>query len=80
MICHIGDSRSGTPARISGANARAVHCRPTDLAAPCFLRYSLANGTRPSRHVGDEPDEAIAARERKQALFPTSKLSIASAL
>jgi len=34
-----------------------------------FLRYSLADGTRPCEHVGDELDEAIAARERKQAYF-----------
>jgi hypothetical protein len=46
MICDIGDLRPGTPARISAANARAVHRRPTDLAGPCFLRYSLADGTR----------------------------------
>ena len=69
MISDIGDLRPGTPARISAANARAVHGRPTDLAGPCFLRYSLADGTRPWEHVGDDPDEAITARERKQAHF-----------
>ena len=69
MISDIGDLRPGTPARISAANARAVHGRPTDLAGPCFLRYSLADGTRPWEHVGDDPDEAIAAREGKQAHF-----------
>jgi hypothetical protein len=43
--------------------------RPADLAGPYFLRYSLADGTRPWEHVGDDLDEAIAARERKQAYF-----------
>jgi hypothetical protein len=69
MICDIGDLRPGTPARISAANARVAHGRPTDLAGPCFLRYSLADGTRSWEHVGDDPDETIAARERKQAHF-----------
>ena len=55
MICDIGDLRPGTPARISAGNARAVRGRPTDLAGPCFLRYSLADGTRPWEHVGDDP-------------------------
>jgi hypothetical protein len=50
---------------------RAVHWRPTDLAGPYFLRYSLADGARPWEHVGDDPDEAIAARERKRAHFET---------
>ena len=36
---------------------------------PYFLRYSLADGSRPWDHVGDDLDEAIAARERKQAYF-----------
>src|SRR5215469_5592285 len=43
--------------------------RPTDLTGPYFLRYSLADGTRPWEHVGDDLDEAIAAPERKQAYF-----------
>jgi hypothetical protein len=43
--------------------------RPTDLSGPYLLRYSLADGTRPWEHVGDDLDEAIAARERKQACF-----------
>jgi hypothetical protein len=60
---------AGTAARISVANAHQVHRRPTDLAGPCFLRYSLADGTRPWEHVGDDLDEAIGARERKQAHF-----------
>ena len=45
--------------------------RPADLSGPYFLRYSLADGTRPWQHVGDDLDEAIAARERKQAYFET---------
>jgi hypothetical protein len=69
MICDIGDLRPGTPARISAANARAVHGRPTDLAGPCFLRYSLADGTRPWEHVGGDPDEPIAASGGKQPHF-----------
>src|SRR5262245_5921508 len=43
--------------------------RPADLNGPYFLRYSLADGTRPWEHVGDDLDEAIAAPERKQAYF-----------
>ena len=39
--------------------------RPADLTGPYFLRYSLADGTRPWEHVGDDLDEAIAARERR---------------
>ena len=43
--------------------------RPADLTGPYFLRYSLADGTRPWELVGDDLDEAIAARDRKQAYF-----------
>ncbi|HYL14444.1 MAG TPA: hypothetical protein VEV41_15485, partial [Terriglobales bacterium] len=43
--------------------------RPADLTGPYFLRYSLADGTRPWEPVGDDLDEAIAARDRKQANF-----------
>ena len=43
--------------------------RPADLTGPYFLRYSLADGTRPWDYVGDDLDEAIAARERKQTYF-----------
>jgi hypothetical protein len=43
--------------------------RPADLTGPYFLRYSLADGTRPWEHVGDDLDEAIAARDRKKAYF-----------
>ena len=41
----------------------------TDLSGPYFLRYSLADGTRPWEHVGDDLDEAIAARDRRAAYF-----------
>jgi hypothetical protein len=41
---------------------------PTSLV-PNFLRYSLADGTRPWEYVGDDLGEAIAARDRKQAYF-----------
>jgi hypothetical protein len=63
MICDIGDLLLGTPARISAANARAVHRRPTHLAGPCFLRYSLADGTRPWEHVGDDPSDVASTGE-----------------
>jgi hypothetical protein len=43
--------------------------RPADLSGPYFLRYSLADGSRPWELVGDDLDQAIAARERKQACF-----------
>ena len=41
--------------------------RPTNLAGPYFLRYSLADGTRPWEAVGDDLDSAIDAQKRKQA-------------
>ena len=43
--------------------------RPTNLTGPYFLRYSLANGTRPWEPVGDDLDAAIVAQKRKQAYF-----------
>jgi len=46
--------------------------RPADLTGPYFLRYSLADGTRPWKPVGDDLDAAIDAQKRKQAY---SKLS-----
>jgi hypothetical protein len=46
-----------------------VGAGPADLTGPYFLRYSLADGTRPWEPIGDDLDEAIAARERKQAYF-----------
>ena len=55
---------------------RAVHRRPTDLAGPCFLRYSLADGTCPWEYVGDDLAEAIAARERKPAHFEEDTFNI----
>ena len=39
------------------------------LIGPYFLRYSPADRARPWEAVGDDLDEAIAARERKQAYF-----------
>jgi hypothetical protein len=41
--------------------------RPADLTGPYFLRYSLADGSRPWELAVDDLDEAVAARERKQA-------------
>jgi len=43
--------------------------RPADLTGPYFLRYSLADGTRPWEAVGDDLDSAIDAQKRKQAYF-----------
>ena len=40
-----------------------------DLTGPYFLRYSLADGTRPWEAVGDDLDSAIDAQKRKQAYF-----------
>ncbi|HYL16019.1 MAG TPA: site-specific integrase, partial [Terriglobales bacterium] len=50
--------------------------RPADLTGPYFLRYSLADGTRPWEPVGDDLDEAIAARDRKQANFEAPDANI----
>src|SRR5712672_1361424 len=35
--------------------------RPTNLAGPCFLRYSLVDGIRPWEAVGDDLDSRIPA-------------------
>jgi len=43
--------------------------RPAGLTGPYFLRYSLADGTRPWEAVGDDLDSAIDAQKRKQAYF-----------
>jgi hypothetical protein len=43
--------------------------RPADLTGPYFLRYSLADGTRPWEAVGDDLDVAIEPQKRKQAYF-----------
>ncbi|MGA7931304.1 MAG: hypothetical protein WCA20_35580 [Candidatus Sulfotelmatobacter sp.] len=43
--------------------------RPTNLADPYFLRYSLTDGTRPWEPVGDDLDAAIDAQTRKQTYF-----------
>jgi hypothetical protein len=58
----------GKARRYQKVNLGRGRC-PADLTGPHFLRYSLADGTRPWEHVGDDLDEAIAARERKQAYF-----------
>ena len=50
--------------------------RPADLTGPYFLRYSLADGTRPWEHVGDDLDEAIAARQHKQAYFDALEANV----
>jgi len=48
---------------------------PAVLTGPYFLRYSLADGTRPWEAVGDDLDSAIDAQKRKQAMqtFPSLK-------
>ena len=43
--------------------------RPTNLAGPYFLRYSLPGGTRPWEPAGDDLDVAIDVQKRKQAHF-----------
>jgi integrase len=43
--------------------------RPTNLAGPYFLRYSLPDGTRPWEPAGDDLDVAIDVQKRKQAYF-----------
>jgi hypothetical protein len=60
------------PALSTGAIKRSI----SDVGAarrispvPISCAYSLVDGTRPWEHVGDDLDEAIAPRERKQAYF-----------
>ena len=43
--------------------------RPTNLAGPYFLRYSLADDTRPWDSVGDDLDAGIDTQKRRQAYF-----------
>jgi len=43
--------------------------RPADLTGPYFLRYLLADGTRPWEAVGGDLDAAIDAQKRKDAYF-----------
>jgi hypothetical protein len=43
--------------------------RPTNLAGPYLLRYSLADGSRPWEPVGSDLDAAIEAQQGKQAYF-----------
>lgn len=50
--------------------------RPADLTGPYFLRYSLADGTRPWEPVGSDLDGAIAARHRKQAYFDAVEANV----
>ena len=50
--------------------------RPADLTGPYFLRYSLADGTRPWESVGDDLDSAIDAQKRKQAYFEALDASV----
>src|SRR6202007_454177 len=48
---------------------RGVRPPPAVPTGPYFLRYSLADGTRPWEAVGDDLDSAIDAQKRKQAYF-----------
>ena len=50
--------------------------RPADLTGPYFLRYSLADGTRPWEPVDDDLDSAIDAQKRKQAYFEALDASV----
>jgi integrase len=43
--------------------------RPSNLAGPYFLRYSLPGGRRPWEPVGNDLDAAIDAQRQKQAYF-----------
>ena len=43
--------------------------RPTNLAGPYFLRYSLADGTRPWEPTGSDLEAAIDAQKQKEAYF-----------
>jgi hypothetical protein len=46
-----------------------VGAAPPISPAPYFLRYSLADGTRPWELVGYDLDSAIDSQKRKQAYF-----------
>ena len=58
----------GKTRRYQKVNLGRGRC-PADLTGPYFLRYSLADGTRPWESVGDDLDSAIDAQKRKQAYF-----------
>jgi hypothetical protein len=50
--------------------------RPADLAGPYFLRFSLADGTRPWEPVGTDLDAAIEAQKRKQEYFRALRANV----
>src|SRR5258706_3567867 len=61
----MGKGKAGANQRVNPGRGP----RPADLTGPYFLRYSLADGTRPWEAVGDDLDAAIDAQKRKQAYF-----------
>lgn len=67
MICDIGELRPGTPERISVANGVQSPATHRHLRVSSGTRSLTASG--PWENVGDDPDEAIAPCERKQAHF-----------
>ena len=50
--------------------------RPSDLAGPYFLRYSLPDGTRPWEPAGNDLDSALEAHKQKQAYFEALKANV----
>jgi integrase len=50
--------------------------RPSDLAGPYFLRYSLPAGTRPWEPAGNDLDAALEAHKQKQAYFEALKANV----
>jgi hypothetical protein len=50
--------------------------RPSHLAGPYFLRYSLPDGTRPWNPVGGDLDAAIEALKRKEAYFEALRSNV----
>lgn len=50
--------------------------RPADLTGPYFLRYSLADGTRPREPVGDDLDGGYEAIElHRPVISVTARIS-----
>ena len=62
-----GKARLTEPRRRRGSRPLGRGRRPTNLAGPYSLRYSLADGPRPWEAVGDDLDAAIEAQ--KQAVL-----------
>jgi integrase len=50
--------------------------RPAALEGPYFLRYSLADGTRPWEPAGNDLEAAIDAQKQKQAYFTALRANV----